>query len=372
MTDEPQENTDVNLMDYAFNNLNIAFLSEITTDIDSFVVRFFPEFKAVIIDHFSRNPITSPIQEIFINRFTLIWIALRFRNQLGLAQRFWEHVLLFIQELEQYFNTRIHKGSIYYYWGGTAVLNGELEKGYSLMHSALMEDRETHKHPNPKMPAYRFVYLDYNDPNQHFFDLLKNQGQFLESFFSHYTALSNSKLDGSAFRNRFLSAHPKPESVLLFAYTIARLFNQSKNLPFSPDNTFAGILDLNLLFDLALVIDSSIQAKFPEVGWQYFKLARCLSDRAGLDLSEAQLNFVNEEQQKPGNFANVVIDLLNNSFRMKDGNKLSPLAADIAISYCIRNHAAHNIITQSLVPKHKLQLLEALFDTLFLTVDYLY
>lgn len=355
-------------MDNAFSTLYAGFLTAPTADIDVLVSRYFPEFETAAIAYFTRHPIINPVQEHFINNLTPIWNAFRILSRLGPAQRFWEHVHSLILRLESHFRTRIHKGSIYYYWGGTAILNGELEKGYILMHSALIEDAETHKNPHPNTPAYRFVFLDYADTQQHFLDLLSAQGRILESFLPHYIALSASKLDGSNFRNRFLAAHPRPEAVLLLAYTVARIEQQFRHPRAAPDNMFAGILDLNMLFDLVLVIDSSIQAK-ANVGWQFFNLARHLSNVAGLDLSQPRLEHINWEQKKPGNFANVVNALLNVSFPMPDGGQLSPLAADIAIAFCIRNHAAHNIASQSLVPAHSQQLLQALFDVLFLTAD---
>jgi hypothetical protein len=234
------------------------------------------------------------------------------------------------------------------------------------MHSALIEDAETNKNLQPNTPAYRFVFLDYNDSRQHFLDLLKAQSQALESFLPHYVALSASKLDGNSFRGKFLAAHPRPEAVLLLAYE-----KQFQNPPVAPNNAFAGILDFNILFDLVLVIDSSIQAK-SNVGWRFFNLARHLSDIAGLDLSQARLEYISVEQQKPGNFAKVVIALLNGSLPMPDGGQLSPLAANVAVAFCVRNHAAHTIVSQSLVPAYTRQLLQALFDTLFLTADFIY
>jgi len=358
-------------MDIAFFALYEGFLTNITANIDKLVAEYFPAFEKAATAYFAKRPISNPVQEQFLNNLTPIWLTLRSIDRLGPAQRFWENVLSLIQNLESHFNIRIHKGSIFYYWGGTAILNGELEKGYSLMHSALIEDAVTNKMPQPNTPAYRFVFLDYNDPRQHFFDILSAQGQILETFLSHYETLSSTSLDRTNFRNKFLASHPRPEAILLLAYTVARIEKQFQNPAPAPDNAFAGILDFNLLFDLVLVVDSSIQAK-SNVGWEFFNLARHLSDTAGLDLVQARLEYINSEQKRLGKFANVVIALLDRSFQMPGGEHLSPLASDIAIAYCIRNHAAHNIVVQSLVPEHTRQLMQSLFNTLFLTVDTLY
>ena len=136
-------------MDNAFSTLYAGFLRASTADIDVLVARYFPEFETAAIAYFTRHPIVSPVQDHFINNLTPIWNTFRNLSRLGPAQRFWEHVYSLILHLESHFHTRIHKGSIYYYWGGTAILNGELEKGYVLMHSALIEDAETNKNPHP-------------------------------------------------------------------------------------------------------------------------------------------------------------------------------------------------------------------------------
>lgn len=358
-------------LDNAFSALYEGFLKNPLTNIDALIERLFPPFEKSAISYFTRHPITNPVQDQFINNFTPIWRNLLLTSQLGPAQQFWQHILSMINNLESYFNARIHKGSIYYFWGGTAIVNGELEKGYSLMHAALIEDSDTTNNPQPDTPAYRFVFLDYNDPRQYFLELLRSQGRVLESFLPYYVNLSASNLDGDSFRNRFLAVHPNREAVLLLAYTIARIEKRSQNPQSEANNAFAGMLDFNMLFDLVLVIDASIQAR-SNIGWQFFNLARHLSDEANLDLSQQRLEHINNEQRRTGNFANVVIALLNGSLSMPDQGQLSPLAANIAIAFCIRNHAAHNIVSQPLVPRYTDQLLQALFNTLFFTVDALY
>ena len=360
-------------IDKAFFTLFAGFLTNATADIDLLASRYFPDFEIAAIAYFTRYPITTPIQNQFINNLTPIWNALLDIDRLGPAQQFWEQVLSLIKRLEKHYRIRrrIHKGSIYYYWGGTAIKNEEIEKGYELMHLALIEDRKTYKAGYKGTPAYKFVYLDYIDTNQHFIHLLTSLVQVLNSYLPNYQSLSASKLNSTDFRSKLLATHPKPEVILLLAYTLSRIEQRFRYPPTEPKNAYAGVLDLNMLFDLVLVIDTSIQAK-SKVGWEFFNLARHLSKSAGLDLSQSKLEYINCQQKKKGNFAKVVISLLNHSLPMPDGKPLSQLATDIAIAFCIRNHAAHNIASQKLVPAFTKELLQALFDVLFLTTDILY
>ncbi len=358
-------------MDKAFISLYAGFLSHPFHELDDLLEKLFPDFEKATITYFTKNPITDPVQDDFINNFTPIWNGFRSHKQLGKAQLFWQFILGFIVRLESHFHTRIHKGSIYYFWGGTAITNGELEKGYSLIHSALIEDIETYKNPNPDTPAFRFVFLDYKDSQQQFIDLLSAQGKLLESYLAHYCSLSKSKFDSSSFQKRFLACHPKPEAILLLAYTIARIEQRLRFPQLSTDNIFSGLLDMNLLFDLVLVIDNSIQAKYT-TDWRYFNLARFLSDTAKLDLTQIRLEAIKTVLDDPSKFEQLVIDLLNSTFPMPDGGKLSILASAIAVSFCIRNYAAHNIASESLLPAHSQELIETLFDVLFLTAESLY
>jgi hypothetical protein len=358
-------------MDNAFSTLFSGFLEYSITDINSFVSIYFPEFEKAAIAYYTIHPITTPIQNQFINNLTPIWNSLRTIKRFEPAQHFWKHVLKLINHLETHFQTRIHKGAIYYYWGGTAIQNGEIEKGYELMNLALLEDEITYGEAKPGTPAYKYVYLDYTDTNQHFIYLLLELAYVIDKYLPIYKSLRKSNLDCITFRNRFIAAHPKPEVVLLLGYTLSRI-NQRLSYPqLLPENEFAGILDLNLLFDLTLVIDTSIRAK-SNAGWQFFNLARCISNKSGLDLYQNRLECINKELEKPDNFADLVISLLNKSLTMPDRKLLSEIATDIALAYCIRNHAAHNIAPQKLVPQYTERLLQALFDVLFLTVDTFY
>jgi hypothetical protein len=62
-------------------------------------------------------------------------------------------------------------------------------------------------------------------------------------------------------KRRFLHAPPDIEIVFLLTYTIARLKKLVEMPEHATNNPFAGQLQINLLFDLTLVIDNSIKSR---------------------------------------------------------------------------------------------------------------
>ena len=270
-------------VDDAFITLFTSFFSTYyqnpVTCLQAFIENQYPEFEKVIIDHLKRSQPIALYQDKIINNLTPIWARFRNDGRLKDAQAFWNVILSSVENWERIFSIRIHKGSIYYYWGGTSILDGELDKGYYLMHTAYQEDILSLNNPNPNTPAYMFVSMDFEEEKQYFGKILDVHASFLDNFIQNYNKVRNNPISKESFQKQFLAKHTNRDSVFLFSYTLARLFHTARIYPHATNNDFASLLELNVLFDLALVIDSSIQAK-SNVGWQFFNLALELSKKS--------------------------------------------------------------------------------------------
>jgi hypothetical protein len=82
--------------------------------------------------------------------------------------------------------------------------------------------------------------------------------------------------------------------VFLFTYTLARLMNLATVSNHVTRNPFAGQLELNILFDVTLAIDSAIKAKNPSK-WKFIDHAECLLNAAGHAVTKAQLREINDQ-----------------------------------------------------------------------------
>lgn len=134
-------------------------------------------------------------------------------------------------------------------------------------------------------------------------------------------------------------------------------------------NPFAGQLELNILFDVTLVIDSAIKAKNP-TQWKFIHHAEHLLSATGHVLTNAQLGKINRLFEN--DFDATLQAALGVTLALSDGTILDPVQSDVALCYGLRNHSAHNTGTASTIWNRFPEVQQAVFRTLFTTLDYLY
>jgi hypothetical protein len=137
-------------------------------------------------------------------------------------------------------------------------------------------------------------------------------------------------------------------------------------IPFgAKQNAFVGQLQLKLLFDLLLVIDSAIKHKV--FSKKFFELAVFLLKQSGHEL--ARFGEVAD---------NFKVDFEGSMQNALDGKPILPaisldrLQCDVIISYILRNHLAHGTETPPIVWEDFDRIQRAVFRTFCATVDYLY
>lgn len=300
----------------------------------------------------------------FINRYASVGLW-------HLSEQLWNQVIQLALDWEKQHPGRyIHKGTPYYFWGSAAISRGELDMGYPLMHQALQEDIRTHQNAKPSTPAFWLVTLDYMQLEQAFRVWPLTQSRFLETFLEKYNATYRKNLLLDDFRTKFLINNPDLDLVFLFAYTLGRhlLFNRVPH--YARENQITCQIEMNLLFDLALVIDAAIKLKNPNK--KYFSWhVLFLSDQAGLGLTQNQI----QEQASrayDGNFSQTLQRILDNIFQFNDQSKASGLSADLLVSYGARNFGAHNVSANPIVRQRYLDIQQSLFNVLFLATETLY
>lgn len=266
----------------------------------------------------------------------------------------------------------IHKGTAFYFWGMAAICRGELDMGYPLMHQALQEDIRTHQTGTPNTPAFAFATLDYDKQDQAFRVWTQHQAKYLEQFLANYRLAYTKGLALGDFRRRFLASPPSLDIIFLFTYALGKFFLFTGVPPYARQSDFASQLEINLLFDLLLVVDASIKVRNPNPQDNVFSMhATFLSNAAGLGLTqqniqgEINLAFSND-------FNRTLTDILGGAFRFQNGSTLTGLAGDLAIAYGLRNYGAHKLFAAPAVQQRFEQIRQSLFNVLFITVETLY
>jgi hypothetical protein len=148
-------------MDDAFDHLYRAFeQGRLAVD---------DNFKAAALHYFDRfvNSIHAPAaHDEYFNCFTPIWKSL-LPGVPDVAEKVWELAFDPVQQWEQANPGKlIDKGTLCYFWGATALLRGNLDRGYLLIHQSVEEDSRTSGLQIPPTPSYALVGLDYEKPDR--------------------------------------------------------------------------------------------------------------------------------------------------------------------------------------------------------------
>jgi hypothetical protein len=349
-------------MDVAFTKLHSAWLSSSATDAQ--------EFNDAALLFFANHIGNWAAHDAHFNNFTIIWNKYRSANQFDRAEDVWRFALRPAWHWEQTNPGQyIHKGTAYYFWAVTAIERGELDKGYFLMHQAVAEDARTSGEEFPQRPATYLATLNYQPTEQAFRGWILEQAHYLYSFLEDYRANRGGLLTIDDLRRRFLTHPPSRAIVFLFAFGLARASRIQAIPPFARQSPFAGQLQLNLLFDLTLVIDGAIKAKSPSV-WKFIDLAAFLNGKRRLGLNKTELRRLNKAFNH--DFETTLQTYLDGLGRLTNGSTVPPLAADLGIAYGIRNRGAHGVEGTPSVWTRFGDIHQSLLNTLFWAVEDLY
>jgi hypothetical protein len=300
--------------------------------------------------------------------FSPLWVHFRNTWRFDWAEEIWRTALDPAQEWERtHPGQQIDKGVPYYFWAMTALLRGSIDSGYVLAHQAAEEDSRTSSGLKyPDTPAYALVSLNYDKDDQAFKGWIDEQANFFKGFITDYGYVHGRSFGIDDVRDKFLRNPPNHDVVFLLTYTIARLKEISEIPVEVKRNLFAGQLQLNLLFDLLLVIDNAIRQRNSS-RWKFLHHATYLLHHAGHALPE--LGDVNGQFDR--NFGACTTDALDGRLII-NGRALDRLQCDVAIAYGLRNRGAHHVESESVIWNDFDRIQRAVFRTFCATVDYLY
>ena len=329
------------------------------------------EFRAAASEYFDSyigSPDAPAAHDHYFYGFSPLWAYFRGKGRLDLAEEIWRMALDPAREWEgTHSGQQIDKGLPYYFWAIAALLRGSIDSGYVLAHQAAEEDSRTSSGLKyPDTPAYALVSLNYDKVNQAFKGWVDEQVSFFKVFITDYSNVHGRAFSIDDVRDKFLRNPPNHDVVFLLTYTLARLKEMSEMPVGAKRNQFVGQLQLNLLFELLLVIDNAIKQKNSSK-WQFVDHGTYLLGHAGHALP--QLGELNA--QFKSNFGPCMTDALDRKLAI-NGRVLDRLQCDVAIAYGLRNRGAHKIESESVIWNDFDRIQRAVFRTFCATIDYLY
>jgi hypothetical protein len=316
---------------------------------------------------FDANVGNDAIHDTYFYRFQPAWRVMLDNGNVMRAHEVWNLALKPALTWERKNpGKRIHKGTPYFFKGVTALAAEDIDSCYLLMHQAAREDIARVGVPRPEMPAVFFITLNWNKP-QFAGHWVKQQRALLDAHLQRYRAENGKTLTSDGIQDGFLCVHDNLDTTVLFAYILARLL-KLQGLPDSAKGTFASQMKLNLLGDLVLVLDDILKVLFAPV-WDFGKNTASLAAAGQLSLSsdelkEVQKNFANDAFEKALDAA------LSNRLTL-NGIALTGLQRDVALVYGLRNYRAHNVASAVIVAKRFPEIVQAVFNVLFLALEVL-
>ena len=328
-----------------------------------------PQLSAAAQKYFDADPTSSTAHNAYFENFSIIWGELFDARRYDDAERLWYDALIPALHWEDsHPGVFLHKGTPYYFWAMTLLIKGDIDRGYLLMHQAVEEDLRTSNQAAPDSPAYAFVSLDYEKTDQAFRTWVQAQAEFLANLLQDYDTTHQRTLTLDDVKHRFLEVPPSTDTLFLFTYTLDRFRNLTRLPEHTVNNPFAGQLRLNLLFDITLIVDSTIKPK--SNSRKFIDHLEFLLKKAGSPLTSAQLRDINS-QFKDG-FDKALDASLDGTLSIEQTSPLNRLQCDVALTYGLRNHSAHSTSTANSIRTRFDNVQLAVFRTFFATIDQLY
>jgi len=334
---------------------------------------FSAEFEARSHDFFSKHADAHKLIDLYFNNFHPIWRTYLDAGHFKAAERLWDNVLNIVTKWETN-RQKIHKGTPFYWLAGTAILNGELDKGFAIMHQALKEDIRTLKTETPKTPAFFFVILDFGATQQYFRNIVLEASNFLEGKINHYLTYMHNKggsnLNLPNFKSKFLEHTNILEIVFYFVHTLFKARHIILDIKREwRQNAFCSLMETGMIFDLCLIIEEVIKEK-DDTNYRnniaYFSNRIVfLSQKAHLALNSSRLKQIRKDLDT--DFAGVLNMLLNSTYGLTKG-----MEEDLAIAYAFRNFAAHSLESLKLVYEKFEDILQRILNALFFSIGVLY
>jgi len=328
------------------------------------------KFKEEALRFFDQNDNNYSAHDGFFNNFTIIWQYFLNHGRFKSAENLWSFALEIAYEWgKKHQSKRIHKGTPYYFWGVTCILNGDLEKGFLLMHQALEEDKTSHQTNTPKTPAYSFVTLDYEKQDQFFRPKVIEIARFIDEKLEAYRLSRCGTLTLQDFKLKFLES-TLHEVVFHFVFTTFRLKKLLTEVEQRlTQNIFSSLLQTDVIFDICLIVDNILKQKNPS-RWKFFEHLKFLSSRSSLNLNEQRLKELGNAFKT--DFSNTLQKLLSSQYHYQDGTAPSHVEEDLAITYGFRNFGAHKIENQPVIYQNFNEITQRILNALCFSIEKLY
>lgn len=306
-------------------------------------------------------------QDIFFSKFSIFWNFYIDTKDFINGHKLWENLYKMALKWEKNNNKeKLHKGSLFYFWGANYLFSHAIDEAYILLHQAVNEDKRSQIKKKPDTPAFRFVTLE--EKGQYLGNYVKIQINFIEGEIQKYNVINQRNFTFQEFKVKFLESDFIDE-IFLFSFIISKYIDivniQSKLF----NNQFTNLAFLSLIFDLTNIIERLLKVKSTK-GDKFQQYLVQLSISNNLNITQDLQNLNNNI--KSIGFENLLKNIIQNKYLINNKTKLTEIERNIYLSYLIRNHRAHNISSVEVISKKQDDIFSSILYTLFYVIDTIY
>ncbi len=384
---EDQILNDIQDLEKTFKKTNQLFL---TDEIKQHLFDFFNKY------HITKTMTTKEKQDIcnnkhdfLFNSFGPFWSVYNSYNKILLCNprlcgTIFNEILKLVHEWEKKNPEKhIHKGTPYYFYGVSCILNEDIDKGLLLMHQAFQEDEQvipSEKRLEPT-PAMCLINLDNTNSKQFFKYKVDEIITFLEKYMGEYNR-SGHNLNINILRTNFLKKLELREEIFFFIYCLFKLEKINKIDKSIKQNSLAIHINTNLIFEFCKLTEVLLKKKYSinQVKTKFMLDKRpdlihyidyfCQDPTINLNLRQNNINYLNKELDNNLTFQTTITNLANHSYsHIKFLTTPRPIEYDIALTYCLRNFGGHKIEYQDIINQDFDKIIQAILNVLFIIIE---
>ena len=301
------------------------------------------------------------------------------KAQYVLACNYWLEVLSHVRDWESKHNVKIHKGHPYFFLAFAYLLSGDLDTGFVYAYNAIKDDAALgrvcpHLRYPQEAPIYQTALMLDDKPNT-MGALVRELRRELDQHIATYRAEFLRSFSIQDFDAKFLrNTGPDFENLrYLFVFCFWSLSDLRKKTSLEIlQNDFSKLRNLNLIFNLCLLIDKLLEAN-PKVAQDSMgsNVMKVCNDKGWLSQDELnQLENVYTIDVNADDPDKVLKTLL--PMKATVGSKSVPKEAiHYLIAWNLRNYGGHNIAQQNSLVIQFDVILEILMRCIILSIDIL-
>ena len=263
---------------------------------------------------------------------------------------------------------KIHKGALFYYLGVTYILGGEIDKGYLSFYQSLEEDRQLFDLRWPNTYSLKFL----KGESKVFNKWVGEQEKIIAKKLIEYGRQQKTFFTYSSFKE-IMEKIDDPIITITFLYGVSKIIYLDETQKYLSGNEFVSQINLNIISILGSCFERIIKKLYPFLnednrGKNTIKLKRYIDELFKYHLARNLKMIKNYDDilKKKKNISEIefIDEIINNTNKYVEKD-LNPICKDIIIFHQIRNLAAHELISETILQKNMEKIFQSIFNVFF-------